>query len=34
VEQWWCQRPAREESERLERVVGEREALPTPESMG
>jgi hypothetical protein len=34
VEQWWCQRPAKEESERLERVVGEREALPTPESMG
>lgn len=34
VEQWWCQRPAKEEAERLERVVGDREALPTPESMG
>jgi hypothetical protein len=34
VEQWWCQRPAREESERLEEVIGERGALPTPESMG
>lgn len=33
VEQWWCKRPAKEESERLERVIGEREALPTPESM-
>jgi hypothetical protein len=34
VEQWWCQTPAREESERLGQVIGERRAWPTPESMG
>jgi len=34
VEQWWCQRPAREESERLGQVIGEKLAWPTPESMG
>lgn len=34
VEQWWCQRPAREESERLGWIIGEKETLPTPESMG
>jgi hypothetical protein len=34
VEQWWCQWPAKEECERLEDVIGDREALPTPESMG
>jgi hypothetical protein len=34
VEQWWCQEPAREESERLGQVIGERRAWPTPESMG
>lgn len=33
VEQWWCQGPAREESERLGWIIGEKEALPTPESM-
>jgi hypothetical protein len=34
VEQWWCQRPAREERERLGQVIGEKRAWPTPESMG
>jgi hypothetical protein len=34
VEQWWCHRPAREESERLGQVIGEKRAWPTPESMG
>lgn len=34
VEQWWCQQPAKEESERLQQVISDREALPTPESMG
>jgi len=34
VEQWWCQRPAKEESERLEEVIGDKESFPTPESMG
>lgn len=33
VEQWWCQRPAREESERLGQVIGDKLAWPTPESM-
>jgi hypothetical protein len=38
VEQWWCQRPAEEEYERLGEVIGgltgEMEAMLTPESMG
>lgn len=38
VEQWWCQRPAEEENERLGEVIagltGEMEAMLTPESMG
>jgi hypothetical protein len=36
IEQWWCMKPARDESERLDGVIGEkeREGLPTPESMG
>lgn len=33
VEQWWCQRPAREERDRLRRVIGEREVMMTPESL-
>lgn len=38
VEQWWCQRPAEEEYERLGEVIGgltgEMETMLTPESMG
>jgi hypothetical protein len=38
VEQWWCQRPAEEENERLGEVIagltGEMETMLTPESMG
>lgn len=38
VEQWWCQRPAEEEYERLGEVIGgltgEIETMLTPESMG
>jgi hypothetical protein len=33
VDQWWCTKPAREEAQRLRRIIRERNELMTPDSL-